>query len=602
MLWVIASAAAVVVAGYVYLVHERLGIEGAGLMLVRAVAFLSLFALLANVAVRRSNRATPVTVAVDASLSMDHPGAEWRAVLDTAVALAGRNGLLLRFGSSVAPFDSTPPGEGRSRVGDALRVAAARGGPAIVVTDGELDDFAALPQELRERIRVVLLPRPARAGLAVTDAGVPEQVLAGDSIPITVEIAVWGGLQDSVGELTVREGARTLVRRNVTLPPAPGRGRRSVVLPPGVLGPGTHALEIAVRAPGDPTTRDDARLRLVEVTDLPAAVLVARPLDWEARFLARELVDVVPGGVQAFGDLGNGRWVDLRSQGRVSAERVEAAVRGAAVVLARGTVSGTGGARRLWRWPAEVNTGLDGDWYVAADLPASVLVPRLGGLAWDSLPPLVGVLPHEMAGWRAVLTARLGRRGAQRVVLAARDSAGRRELLSAANGFWRWAFRGARDREVYRAMLSAGVEWLLEGNRRGTVTAVRAEPVVPRGIPVPFHWMSGAAPEDSIAIELAGPDSTIQRRVVFGADRTGFVALEPGVYRWRVRDPVRADGTVAVETFSPEFVPRIPVEPEERWVAAQRARVGLRELWWGFGIAMLAFVIEWAWRLRRGLP
>ncbi|MDH4043789.1 MAG: hypothetical protein OEW06_04950, partial [Gemmatimonadota bacterium] len=161
MLWVIASAAAVVVAGYVYLVHERLGIEGAGLMLVRAVAFLSLFALLANVAVRRSNRATPVTVAVDASLSMDHPGAEWRAVLDTAVALAGRNGLLLRFGSSVAPFDSTPPGEGRSRVGDVLRVAAARGGPAIVVTDGELDDFAALPQELRERIRVVLLPRPA---------------------------------------------------------------------------------------------------------------------------------------------------------------------------------------------------------------------------------------------------------------------------------------------------------------------------------------------------------------------------------------------------------------------------------------------------------
>lgn len=602
MLWVIASVVAVVATGYVYLVRERLGIRGAGLMLVRSVAFLSLFALLANVATRRSARATPVTVAVDASLSMDVPGTDWGAVLDTAVVLAGRNGVVLRFGSAAVPFDSAAPADGRSRVGDVLRVAAARGGPAIVVTDGELDDFATLPLELRERARFVFVPRATTAGLAVTEVAVPERVLADDSIPITVEVATWGDLADSVGDLTIREGARTILRRTIALPPAPGRGRRTAVLPAGVLGSGTHVLEIAVRAAGDPTTRDDVRLRIVEVTDLPAAVLVARPLDWEARFLARELADVVPGGVQAFGDLGSGRWVDLRTQRRVSGGRVEAAVRGASVVLTRGAVPGTDGVRRVWRWPSAANAGLEGDWYVASDLPASALVPRLGSLAWDSLPPVVGVLPHEMAGWQAVLTARLGRRGAQRVVLAMRDSAGHRELLTAAGGFWRWAFRGGSAREAYRALLAAGVEWLMAGSQRGVASGVQAEPIVPRGIPVTFRWTSGEVPEDSVTVELTGQDSTIRRQVVFGADRTTSVALEPGVYRWRVRHPVRSEGTVAVEAYSPEFVPRTPVEQEARPATVQTARVGLRELWWAFGIAMLALVIEWAVRVRRGLP
>jgi hypothetical protein len=183
-----------------------------------------------------------------------------------------------------------------------------------------------------------------------------------------------------------------------------------------------------------------------------------------------------------------------------------------------------------------------------------------------------------------------------------RDSAGHRELLTAAGGFWRWAFRGGSAREAYRALLAAGVEWLMAGSQRGVASGVQAEPIVPRGIPVTFRWTSGEVPEDSVTVELAGQDSTIRRQVVFGADRTTSVALEPGVYRWRVRHPVRSEGTVAVEAYSPEFVPRTPVEQEARPATVQTARVGLRELWWAFGIAMLALVIEWAVRVRRGLP
>ena len=351
MLWMIAAAAAIAAAAYVYLVRERLGLAGAGLTVLRAAAFLTLLALLANAAVRRSWRNAPATVALDASLSMQVGGATWHRALDTTAALAGSHGLVVRFGDGTRPFDSAPPEEGRSRVGDVLRLAAARGGPAVVVTDGELEDVATLPPELRERLRIVLLPRIERPGLAVTEAAVPERVLAGDSIPLSVELATWGDLGDSTGALTIRRDGRTVLQRTVPLPPSPGRGRRTVTLPPGVLGSGVHALEIEVRAAGDPERRDDVRLRMVTVSDLPAAVLVARPLDWEARFLARELADLVPGGVEAFGDLGGGRWVDLRSQARVGGARVEAALRGAALVLVRGSVPGTERARRVWRWP-----------------------------------------------------------------------------------------------------------------------------------------------------------------------------------------------------------------------------------------------------------
>jgi hypothetical protein len=435
----------------------------------------------------------------------------------------------------------------------------------------------------------------------MTEAVVPGRVLASDSIPVSVELATWGGLPDSTAEVTVRRDGRALLQRTVTLPPPPGRGRRTVMLAPGTLGTGVHALEIAVRAPGDPERRDDRRLRIVEVADLPAAVLVARLLDWEARFLARELADVVSGGSQAYADLGGGRWVDLRTQARVSAARVDAAVRSAALVLTRGAVPGAERAPRRWRWDGG-SGGLDGDWYVAGDLPASPLVPRLAGLAWDSLPPVSGVQPEAMAGWQPVLTARLGRRGAQRVVLAARDSLGRRELVCTAAGFWRWAFRGGRDREAFRSLLAAGVEWLLADDGGGAGQAlVATDAVVPRGAPVTFRWAGVDDPPDSVALELAVADTSVARTAVLGVDGTAALPLPPGVYRWRARG-LAAGGTIAVEEYSPEFVPRARAESGGDHGPVRAARIGLRELWWGFGVAIVALLAEWAWRVRRGLP
>jgi hypothetical protein len=599
MLWVIAAIAASGVAAWAYLYRERMGPAGLGLAGLRTLAFVGIAALLANVALGRRVGAGPTTVLLDASLSMQGGSRPWRAVLDTARVLAGRDGLVMRFGRETAPFDSGPPTAGASRLGDALRVAAARGGPVVVLTDGELDDWETLPEAARQRAQLMVLPRDSVPGLAVTEVVTRDRVLTGDSVIITLEVATWGGLADTMGVLRVRGDGRDLLRRPVPVPAGAGRGRRSVVLAPGSLPPGVHVLDVSITADGDPTERDNLRQRVIEITALPAAVVVADPVDWEARFLTRELADLVPGGLEAFGHLGADRWVDLRTQRVVPAERVARLRRGAALVVTRGA---GGSGRRTWRWIGGEG-GLGGDWYVTADLAASALVPRLAGVAWDSLPPVRDVRPVDLPGYDAVLSARLGRRGAQRVVLAARDSAGRRDLVTTAEGFWRWAFRGGAAREAYRAMLAAGVEWLLRGVAAGQAAPIVVAPMVTRGLPVPVWWVADEIPAESLTVTFAGRDTVVERRIVFGADGAASVDLPVGAYRWRLEGVAGASGAAVVEAFSPEFVPRTPVLPADGApVVAGAGRVQLRELWWVFGVAALALMAEWAWRLRRGLP
>jgi hypothetical protein len=601
VLWVIVAAAAGALwAGYVYLGRERLGGHGVGLSLLRAIALAVTVGLFVNASAWRAVPAEPATVLLDASLSMERASLAWSAVVDSVLRLAGAQGRVMRFGDGVAGFDSTPPADGRSAVGEALRAAAGRSGPVFLVSDGELDDFAVLPAELRGRARLVLVPRSSRPGLAVTAVTAPPRVLADDSLAITVELTTWGGLGDTLATLEVLAGARRLARFDVPLPPGDGQGRRTVSVPPGALAPGAHALTIHALAPGDPAVDDNVRLRVVEVTALPALVLVASPPDWETRFLMRELADIAPGGVRGFANLGD-RWIDIRTQQPIGPARVRDAARRAAAVVARGA-SGLGDAAPpSWWWIGGRGSGaLDGDWYVGTEAPASPLTARLAGIAWDSLPPVTGVVVGAPSAGQPVLTARLGRRGGQAVVVALRDSAGRRELVTAAEGLWRWAFRGGVAREAYRALLAAGVEWLLGGAEVAT-TPLTADAVVPRAVPVTFHW-SGPPPERPIAVEFRGPDSTFTRPLTLDGEGRERVRLPPGVYRWRAPDVRGGGGLVAVETYSDELVPRPVVAVDTAATTPRAERIGLRGVWWMFGVAMAAFLAEWGWRMRRGLP
>ena len=95
----------------------------AGAAALRTLAVGALVLLLVNPSRTGRVAPTPPTVLLDASLSMSAAGGRWHAALDTARALAGGDGVILRFGTHVTPFDTLAPVDGATRLADALRIA-----------------------------------------------------------------------------------------------------------------------------------------------------------------------------------------------------------------------------------------------------------------------------------------------------------------------------------------------------------------------------------------------------------------------------------------------------------------------------------------------
>jgi hypothetical protein len=217
----------------------------------------------------------------------------------------------------------------------------------------------------------------------------------------------------------------------------------------------------------------------------------------------------------------------------------------------------------------------------------------------------LGVVP-VVAGsneWVA-LSARQGRRGAERPVLVGSDSAGVRSLTTAGAGLWRWSLRGGAAREGYRTLIAAGSEWLLGAAERRRRLLLTSNTVVARGEPVVFRWSEDSIP-DSLVVSFARDDGEDDRRAVlrFDGDGIALYRTPPGVYRWSMTPGTAARGIVVVENYSPEFAPRSVWAPESRAAGARKqAERYAREHWWLFVVAILAFTGEWAWRYRRGLP
>jgi hypothetical protein len=604
VLWLIVPVAAVAAgAVYIYVRRERLGAHGVALAALRTLALACLLALLGNVTREIVTPRGPATVLLDASLSLQAAGGQWQTALDTARALAAGGAILLRFGDGVTPFDSGPPTEGRSLAEPALRVGAARAGPVFLVTDGELTDYGTLPPELSRAASIVLLPRDTLPDAALVDVAAPRAATQDDSVTIAITVSTWGALADSVGVIDVSVGSRNMARRRVALPPSPGTARRIVTLPPGTLPAGTHVLAVRLTVTGDREPGDDLRQRVITVTALPTVVLLARPPDWESRFLARELPGIVRSTVRSYAEVVAGRWVDMETAAPVSEDRVRAAARQAALVVTRGPDGFTRSAPVAWRWPGGVDADdhAAGDWYVTGP-GATPLAGRLGAVEWDSLPPLSAVSPTARADrvWD-VLGARLGRRGPARPVVVGRDSGGARTLVTHGEGLWRWALRGGAAQEGYRALLAAGTDWLLGSPRTRGAGRLTAPDVVQRGLPIVFRWRGDSAPA-TMDVELAGSDSTRDLTLVLDANGAADVQLDPGVYRWRATGPAAASGTVVVEPYSDELHPAAVTASGSHAAAPRRAAVGVRASWWVYALAIGALVVEWGWRMRRGLP
>jgi len=584
-------------------VRSRLSV---GLAVLRAVGVGAVVLLLINPTRSRPLRTTaPPIVLLDASLSMAGPAGPWRAALDSARRLAA-GGTIWRFGGGVTAFDTTAPAEGATRLAAGLAAAAARGGPVVVITDGAVADAADLPPDLRRRPRVLVLPRSQGFDAYVAAIDGPRRVVGGDTVRLRVVYGTAGTRDEgrgTRGAITVSVGTRRLLSRPVVLPDS-GVMVADLTLPSSLLPrPGYQVLEVRLDGVGDSEPRDDARLFVIDVSPQPTAVVLAAPPDWESRFFARTLEDVARVPVRLYARTEPGRWREGATLAPVAADAVARAVAGARLVALIGDPAALAPFRRrsgIVTWPLE--TARAGDWYVDPP-PASPLAGSLAGVAWDSLPPAAGLteLPGDSTA-TVLLTARLGRRGSPRPLVLVRDSAGNRSVAVAGTGLWRWGFRGGTAAEAYRTFVAALADWLLV--ERGAGSGERFGPVTleaPNGLPLEWRWERGAPPPMAV-VELESEGRSHRDTLRFDASGQAALQLTPGVYRWRAVDgPER--GVVAVEQYSDEWRPApVTLGPQPGEPGDARRDVGARDQWWLYALALAAFIAEWAWRRRQGLP
>lgn len=565
-------------------------------LLARGVAWSALLLLLFNLALpRRASERRPI-VLLDASLSMDAAGGHWRQALDSATRL----GDVRRFGDDRA--GDTMAFAGRSRLTPALMAAAASDRPVVVLTDGELDDGATLPPDLRQRATFRLFPRDSVPDYAITMVDAPGRVTAGDSIPVDFEVASLAGAAEADLQVSMRLGVRILGSATVHVNRS-GATRSRLALPSRGLPPGQQLLSVELEH-RDQEPRTDTRLLMVDITATPGVVLVAAPGDWDARALYRALQDVAALPVRGYVELGRGQYRGMHDLRPAPSATVAAAARGADLLILKGDADAFArgsSARGVWRWPAGASgtTPTPGDWYLSSPAGTPVSGAFLG-LPVDSFAPATAAVALDVpaGGWVA-LEAKNRRRGAPWPVVAGWQSGRLREVRVGVDGLWRWAFRGGASGQAYRNWVAATVNWLLAAPDSVTGAARLAEPVVARGRPLVFEW-AGAGPPADIPMAWTGDSASGTDTLRFDAAGRADLWLPPGSYRWRL-GPGGA-GRAAVEAWSPEWVPgRRTVQDQMARISVPSGQTTTRDGPWLFGVAVVALAFEWWSRRRLGL-
>ena len=583
----------------------------AGLTALRATGALAIVLLLWNPSASRdAPDSGQRLVLLDASLSMTGlPGdrAPWQRALDTARAIAD-GGLIWRFGDVVASFDSTAPAGGASLLGPALAAAAARGGEVTVITDGAIGDVATIAPDLTRRPRVVVLARAPFADAFVAAVNGSRRISVGDTLLIGVSFGRAGPVSggDSRARIELRIGDRVLARTPVNLPDS-GVTTTQLAVPSARLPAGWSVIDVVlVQAQADAEPRDDARSLVVHVGPQPAAVVLAAPPDWDARFLARTLADVARVPLRTFVEPSPAGWRDGTSLAAVGPAVVQRAVDSARLVVLLGDPARLRSVRLPARvatlaWPTSTRGSREGDWYVDPP-PASPVAGALGGVRWDSLPPLTAVSDVDLDSTSfPVLGARLARRGGAQPVLVLFERGGQRQAAIAGQGLWRWSFRGGTAAEAYRALVAATADWLLGAGEGRRERAVPVAHETAAGLPLQWQWV-GSGTATNIVIDLQSDAGATVDTLRFDAQGRATLRRAPGVYRYALRGGGER-GVVVVETYSDEW------RPAPATVTAQAGLPGggsesseLRDRWWLFMIAIGAFAAEWAWRRRAGLP
>ncbi len=564
-------------------------------MAARAVAWGGLGALLANPGCPGSVDTRPPVVLLDASLSMTAAPEQWRIASDSAHRL-GR----VRWFGDARPWTDSIPDRGRSDLGTALQTAVSTGRRVVVVTDGELDGAGDIPADLLASTGVVVLPRKVARDLALVEVSAPARATVGDSLEVSAEVRLNGADSADSAAVTVMLGARVLGRARVRVEPGATVPVRLVAATRGIPA-GFHLLRVELTGAADAEPRDNARLVAVHLAATPGIVVLAAPGDWDARFLYRTLREVADLPVKGYVQLEADRWRDMDGLAEVGAATVQRAAKGADLLVVRGSADGmdaTTGARGLLRWPDAVAGA--GEWYVSG-APVSPVAMAFLGAPVESLPPVTGGLALVAgAGDWVGLTAQQGRRGAARPVLLGRQAGKRREILVGAEGFWRWAFRGGPSADVYRTMVASSVAWLLAAPEEGAAEARAVRTVVEQGQPLVFERSRDST--TALAVSFDGPNGVRQDTLRFGGDGRAMLWMPPGTYRYRMAGPRGGVGTVAVDTWSREWLARpVVARAQPMPSGAAGARRTARDWPWLYALVLLALAAEWLARRRLGL-
>jgi hypothetical protein len=599
--WLIALIAGVLVALVQYGWRDlRSGgsVLPAALLRVGAVALIVAMLLDAPAA-----RARPVTtwVALDGSLSMSRDGGKdstlWRAARDTVQKLRAES--VFVFGDSARRGDTvTAPRDLASLLRPVVERALGAGHPLTLVTDGELDDPDAV-RALAAGSRVIVLPRQARADLAVSSVDVPRAVVSGDTVEVRVALVAGSGGAPA-GTLTLTLEPRVLATTRVeALAPF---GERTVTVRTTIAAPaGPALLHAIVAAPGDAEPHNDTLAVAIDLSRAASAVFVSTSPDFDARYALAVLRGALGIPTRGFFRVAPGEWRVEGALTPIGESEVRQALRDAPVAIIHGDTAVFGPPRAATLGPLALiapAAASEGEWYPAA-APPSPLAPALAGVVWDSLPP-VAVASHTPEGsWQGVEARRM--RGEEKRPLLVGTDAPRRVVIVPTSGLWRWRFRGGVSSDAFTALWGSIFDWLA-AERADRRAAVPDERALRAGEPI--RWRRGGS-TDSLAVvvlrQRGAPNRVDSLTLRFGPMST--LVETPGLAAGIYDVSVRGGSALLAVNPSREWLPRQPRVQggSVRGIATADTAPRLRGAGWAYAAAIIMLCVEWILRRRRGM-
>ncbi|HET7564972.1 MAG TPA: hypothetical protein VFJ96_08260 [Gemmatimonadaceae bacterium] len=600
LLWIISGLVGLVLAVLLYGWRDARGIvQAAPLILLRAIAFTVLVALILDAPAGPAHPSPPL-VALDASQSWLRTGdsASWKRAVQMA-RTASRDSLLL-FGDSIrrSRIPSLPT-DASTRVSPLVDNALGAGRPLVLITDGVIDDPAAL-RTLPAGSRVDIVPAPPRRDVAVISLDAPRAAVSGDTLDVRVMIRN-GATAAPAGTLTMLAGSRTLASVPVDSL-APFVERSVSVRVPFAAPPGPTVFAAVVTVPGDMERRNDTVAVPLEVSRAAGAVLVSSSPDFDSRFLLPVLRGAVALPTRAYFRVAPNEWRQDGSLAPVREEDVRAALRDAPLAILHGDTAVFGPPRSVTRASLALlappaDTG--GEWYPIA-APPSPIAGTLTGLEWDSLPPIDVAARLPQGEWEGLVAAR-ARQFDRRTAITGDIENGRRVVVVGASGLWRWEFRGGADADAYAALWGSIFDWLA-AERPDVRAAIPAEGMVRAGQRI--RWRRGSGSDSVVtAVLTRRGDAARSDSVMLRFGKNGSVAesdpLPPGIYDVRVP---RGAAVIAVNA-SRELLPMPATVQSGAIGGAIVAGVQplLRDRGWAYLLVLAVLCVEWLGRRRKGL-